>query len=314
MTFKPDADMVPHMAPQNLRGAILMVLSMGFFAAEDTFVKILTGGLPYLQVLVSVGFLGFVVFFTMLKAKGGRFFTRDLAHPIVILRNLGEAVGSIAFVIALALSDLSTTSSILQALPLVVVLGAALFLGEPVGWRRWSAISVGFIGVMLIIRPGSAGFTPVSLLALLGVAGLAVRDLVTRRIPAQIRSDQLSASAFLALTLASILLAVVMGQGFVWPAAGQSVMIALCVGFGVAGYALLVAATRISEISAIAPYRYTRLIFALFLAFFVFGERPDGMTLIGAGIVVASGCYTMWREAAQRRAQLRRAGFVTLDG
>lgn len=291
-----------------------MVASMALFAAEDTFIKILTGGLPYLQVLTSIGVLGFAVFFAMLKLKGGRFLTRDLAHPFVILRGLGEVIGSIAFVIALALSDLSTTSAILQALPLMVVLGAALFLGEPVGWRRWSAIGVGFVGVLLIIRPGGAGFTPVSLLALLGVAGLAVRDLVTRRIPVHIRSDQLSASAFLALAVAAVLLALATGQAFVVPSLTQSLIIAICIGFGVAGYSLLVAATRISEISAIAPYRYTRLVFALILAFFVFDERPDGMTLIGAVIVVASGCYTMWREARQRRAQLRRAGIAPLDG
>ncbi|MDF3606986.1 DMT family transporter [Paracoccus sp. DMF-8] len=305
--------MVPQIAPQNFRGAILMVLSMAFFAAEDTFIKILTGNLPYLQVLTSVGVLGFAVFFAMLRLKGGRFLTRDLLDPVVVLRTLGEVVGSIAFVIALALSDLSTTSAIPQALPLMVVLGAALFLGEPVGWRRWSAICAGFIGVLLIIRPGGEGFTLVSLLALLGVVGLAVRDLVTRRIPSHIHSDQVSALAFLALAGASMLLAAIMGQGFVVPTVPQASMIAICIVFGVTGYSLLVAATRISEIAAIAPYRYTRLVFALILAFFVFGERPDGMTLIGAVIVVASGCYTMWREARQKRARLRQAGFVTLD-
>lgn len=300
-------------APENFRGAILMVFSMAFFAAEDTLVKILTGGLPYLQVLTSIGFLGFAVFLTMLKLKGGRFFTRDLIRPDVVLRNTGEVVGSIAFIIALALSDLSTTSSILQALPLMVVMGAALFLGEPVGWRRTAAIIVGFVGVLLIIRPGTAGFSPVSLLALLGVAGLALRDLVTRRIPAQVPSDQLGASAFLALAVFSAALALIMGQGFILPTPGQAVIFVFCIGFGVAGYALLVAATRIAEISAIAPYRYTRLIFALILAFLVFGERPDAMTLIGGSIVVASGCYMMWREARLVRAKLRRAGFVTLD-
>lgn len=301
------------MAPQNLRGALLMVFSMAFFAAEDTFVKMLTGGMHYLQVLTGVGFLGFLVFLSMLKLKGGRFFTCDLIRPVITVRNLGEVVGSIAFVIALALSDLSTVSSILQALPLMVVLGAALFLGEPVGWRRLAAIIVGFVGVLLIIRPGTSGFTPVSLLALLGVAGLALRDLVTRRIPAHVHSDQLGASAFLALAMSSGALALVMGQTFVWPSSTQALMFLACIVFGVAGYSLLVAATRIAEISAIAPYRYARLVFALILAFLVFGERPDMLTLTGAAIVVASGCYTMWREARLARAKLHRAGFVTLD-
>ncbi|MDQ7261015.1 DMT family transporter [Paracoccus sp. PS-1] len=299
------------MVTENFRGAILMVVSMVLFAFEDMFIKLLAAELPYAQVLGLIGLLGFLAFGAMLKLKGGRLFTRDLIRPIVLFRGLMEAVGSIGIVVALALTELSSTSAIMQALPLAIVLGAALFLGEPVGWRRWSAIIAGFLGVLLVIRPGLAGFQPVSLMALLAVLGLAARDIATRRVPAHIHSDQLAASAFFAILIASVLMGLVLGQDFVMPSLRQWLLFLACITVGVGGYALLVAATRLGEASALAPYRYARLVFALILAFLVFGERPDAPTLTGAAIIVASGCYTMWREAALRRRRLREAGFVT---
>jgi drug/metabolite transporter (DMT)-like permease len=231
-----------------------------------------------------------------------------------VLRNLAEAVGSIGIVVALALTELSSTSAIMQALPLAIVMGAALFLGEPVGWRRWTAIGIGFLGVLLVLRPGLGDFQPASLMALVAVIGLAARDIATRRIPSQIHSLQLAASAFFAILLASIAMGVVLGQTFVMPDLRHCLLFAGCMAVGVAGYALLVSATRLGEASALAPFRYARLVFALMLAVVVFGERPDALTLTGAGIIVASGCYAMWREAALRRSQLRAAGFDPLRG
>lgn len=300
------------MASENFRGAILMVIAMVLFAFEDMFIKLLSAELPFAEVLGMVGLLGFVSFGVLLKLRGGRIWTRDLLRPGVVFRNLAEAVGSIGIVVALALTELSSTSAIMQALPLAIVLGAAVFLREPVGWRRWTAIGVGFLGVLLVIRPGLAGFQPVSLMALVAVLGLAARDIATRRIPARIPSLQLAASAFLAILIASVLMGLVLGQRFVMPDLRQWLLFLLCMAVGVGGYALLVTATRLGEASALAPYRYARLVFALMLAFAVFGERPDALTLIGATIIVGSGCYTMWREAALRRRLLREAGFVTL--
>lgn len=296
------------MVSENFRGAILMVISMILFAIEDMFIKLLSEGLPYAEVLTIIGVLGFLSFATMLKFKGGRLWTRDLVRPIVVVRNIGEMIGSIGIVVALALTELSTTSAIMQALPLAIVMGAAL-MGEPVGWRRWSAIIAGFIGVLLVVRPGMAGFQPVSLFALLAVVGLAARDLATRHVPRQIHSDQLAASAFAAITFAAIVLGVVMGQRFVLPSAMQWLQFAGCMAVGVGGYALLVAATRVGEASALAPYRYARLVFALILAVIIFGERPDWLTLTGALIIVGSGGYAMWRETQLRNRKLRDAGF-----
>jgi len=298
------------MVTENFRGAILMVLSMALFALEDMFVKLMTTGLPYAQVLAMVGGAGFLAFWASMLLRRRRFWTRALLHPLLLLRNLGEIVGAVGFTVALALSDLSSTSAILQALPLFIVLGAALFLGEPVGWRRCSAIALGFAGVLLIVRPGLAGFQPVSLMALLAVVALALRDLVTRRIPDGIRSEQIAGSAFLAILAGGLATWAVMGQPVVRPGMVQLAQLAGCMIVGTGGYVLLVAATRVGEAAAIAPYRYSRLVFALILAFTVFEERPDLPTLLGGALIVASGCYAMWREAVLRRRLLREAGFA----
>lgn len=300
------------MVTENFRGAILMVVSMVLFAFEDMFIKLLSAELPYAEVLGMIGLLGFCCFTLMLWRRGGRLLTRDLLRPSVLFRSLAEAVGSIGIVVALALSELSSTSAIMQALPLAIVLGAAVFLAEPVGWRRWTAILIGFLGVLLVIRPGLAGFQPVSLMALLAVVCLAARDVVTRRISAHIPSEQLAAAAFLSILIASVLMGLVLGQRFVMPDLRQWGLFGLCIGVGVGGYSMLVTATRLGQASALAPYRYARLVFALALAFIVFGERPDALTMTGAAVIVGSGCYTMWREARLRRRLLRDAGFVTL--
>ena len=128
-----------------------------------------------------------------------------LSRPI-LLRSLAELVGTLGYVTAITLTPISTASAILQATPLLVTLGAAVLFGEMVGWRRWSAIFIGFFGVLLIIRPGTDGFDHLSLITLVGVLGLAGRDLATRGVPKDTSSMQLSFLAFLTLVPASMIL------------------------------------------------------------------------------------------------------------
>jgi len=298
MTATRDTHSSSHAA--NLRAAGFMVGSMAMFAVEDAAIKTLTMRLPVGQVLATLGVMGLGIFWAMLARNGGRMWTRHLLLRPVVLRNLGEAVGSMGFTSALALTDLSSASAILQALPLALVMGGALFLGEKVGWRRWTAILVGFAGVLMIVRPG-AGFQPESVLALIGVAGLAVRDLATRRMPADVQSHQLSASAFGALVPAGLLLAWGMGTPLAVPTGGEALWFLGCITFGVLGYSMMVAATRVGEASLIAPLRYVRLVFTLLIAVAVFGERPDALTLAGAALIVGSGGFAMWRELVRNR-------------
>ncbi len=280
----------------NLWGAALMVLAMLGFAIEDSFIKLVADTVPVGQILMTLGFAGAVIFALVLRAQGMALFGPAMLSRPVLLRNAGELLGTLGFVTAIALIPLSTASAILQATPLVVTLGAALFLGDPVGWRRWTAILVGFFGVMLVIRPGFEGFDILSLFAVQGVIGLAIRDLATRRVPAETTSMQLSFAAFAILVPAGGLLLAGTQTAPVMPDAVQWLFLSAAVVIGVFAYYGIVAAMRVGEISFVTPFRYSRLVFALCIGVVFFNERPDLLTLTGATIIVASGIYTVWRE------------------
>lgn len=288
----------------DLRAALLMVLAMAAFAAEDALLKGLSGAIATGQLLAVVGFAGMMLFGIWAARAPEGLRLRHLLRPQVALRNLCEAVCSITFVTALSTGDLSVASAILQAQPLLMTLGAALFLAEKVGWRRWMSIAVGFCGVLLIVRPGSAAFQFSSVLAVIAVVALAVRDLVTRRLPPEIDSALLSGAAFGSMGIAGLLLMAMGGQDAVMPTPGQGALIAATLGFGLLGYVTMVMATRMAEIAVIAPFRYSRLLFALILAVSLFHERPDVLTLTGAALIAGAGIYSMWREARLRRARM----------
>ncbi|MFB9150256.1 DMT family transporter [Roseovarius ramblicola] len=289
---------------ENLRGSVLMVLAMAGFALEDMFIKRLADAMPVGQIIMAIGLGGAAIFAAICAGQGRRLFSRDLLARPVLLRNTGEMAGTMCFVTAIALTPLSSASAILQATPLAVTLGAALFLREPVGWRRWSAILVGFAGVLMVVRPGLEGFAPASLFAVGAVIGLALRDLATRAVPAAISSMQLSAYAFATLVpTGAILLA--FGDGPVVPGGVQIRDLGLALACGVGAYYAIVAAMRVGEVAVVTPFRYTRLVFALGIGMLVFAERPDAWTLTGAAVIVASGLYTLMREARLGRRRAR---------
>ena len=287
---------------ENLRGAVLMVLAMLGFAIEDMFIKLTADALPPWQIIAVLGSGGAFVFALLTKLKGQPLWTRGYLAGPVLLRNLGELIGTVGFVTAIALTPISQASSILQATPLLVTLGAALFLKEPVGWRRWSAIIVGFLGVLLVIRPGTEGFDILSLFAVQGTIGLAIRDLATRRVGRETSSFQLSFLAFLMLIPAAAILSLFSDRAYVAPDAQLWAYFAGVILLGVAAYYAIVAAMRIGEVSFVTPFRYSRIVFALIVGMVVFGERPDPTMLVGAGIIVASGVYTLLREGRVRPA------------
>lgn len=285
----------------NLRGSLFMVMAMAFFAVEDAFIKALSGGLPTGEVLIFVGLGGLAIFWGLLARKGLALWTDALRNRALLWRSLGEFVGAIGYVTALMLTPISSATAILMAAPLATVLGTAL-LGAPVGWRRWSAVALGFIGVLLVVQPGMAGFQPASLFAVVGVSGLVLRDLATPRVPAHIPSLQVSAAAYLGIVVAGVAMLAITGTAPVMPRAAHLLPVAAVILSGAAGYMAIVTATRIAELSVVMPFRYSRLLFAMIAGVVFFGERPDALTLTGSGIIMASGLYSIWREAQLRRA------------
>ncbi len=288
----------------NLRGSALMVLAMAGFALEDYFVKLLSVQLPVGQILMMLGTSGCLVFAVFTKMGRGKLFTRVLLTRAVMLRNLGEIVAAVCYVTALALADLSTVSAILQATPLAVTIGAALFMGAQVGWRRWSAILVGMVGVLMIVRPGLDAFDASSIFAIVSVIGLAIRDLATRAIPPSVSSIQLSCYAFGTMVPTGAVMLIFHGDLTPLEPVNWAYLFGAMV-FGVIAYYFIVGAMRIGEVAAVTPFRYARLIFALILGMTLLGERPDLWTLIGAAVIIASGLYTLIREQRLARAYRR---------
>ncbi|MCI5038420.1 MAG: DMT family transporter [Donghicola eburneus] len=291
----------------NLRGIVLLVFAMACFAIEDLFIKTASDTQSTGQILFLIGIGGALFFGIYARVVGQKLIQPAALHRTVIYRNIGEIIGTLCFVTAISVSALSTSTAIFQATPLATTLGAALFLKEPVGWRRWSAIIVGFMGVMLIIRPGSAAFEPASLLALGAVLGLAARDLSTRVLPKEVSTLAISCYAFLAIGIAGPILMLVLGTPIAPMDAPQWKLIGAALVFSLMGYYALTAAMRLGEMGVIMPFRYTRLIFAMIIGLTFFDERPDALTYLGAAIIIASGIYTLFRERKQRLTRLSTA-------
>jgi|TARA_B110000090_G_scaffold189315_1_gene220245 drug/metabolite transporter (DMT)-like permease len=280
---------------ENLRAIALMVLSMAGFAIEDMLIKYIALEMPTGQFLMLIGAGGALIFTLMAWRQGQAVLSADFLRPTIIIRNLGEVIGTLGFVTALVLTPLSSASAILQATPLAVTLGAALFLREAVGWRRWSAILIGFCGVVAVIRPGLEGFQPASLFAVLGVIGLATRDVATRATPATISSLVLSAHGFGMLVPAGAFLLWISGGAVAPSAQGYGLLFTALI-IGVSAYYALTLSMRLGDVAVVTPFRYVRLVFALFIGVTVFDEQLDAWTLGGAAIIILSGLYTFFRE------------------
>ena len=285
---------------ENLRGIVLMVASMAGFAIEDMFIKWASAQVPTGQILILLSMFGTPVFVALAWRQGARFWDKAALHPAVVWRNAGEMIGTAGFVTALSLTPLTSATAIFQATPLAVTLGAALFLGETVGWRRWTAILVGFCGVILIIRPGVDGFNINPLWSIVAVLGLSARDVATRRIPNAISTMQLAAWGFAAVGILGVGMLAASG-GATWLTLQQSGYIGGALTFGIAAYWAITQASRLGEISVITPFRYIRLIFALIIGTVIFAERPDAITLSGAALIIGSGLYTFARERLRKR-------------
>ncbi|TXI04377.1 MAG: DMT family transporter [Pseudorhodobacter sp.] len=280
----------------------MMVGSMAAFAVEDLFLKRAAMALPPGQVIAMMGAGGALVFWVFAALQRQPILTLRALRGAPLIRALSEAAATMLYITALALIPLSINSALLQASPLVVTLGAALFLGESVGWRRWTAIAVGFTGVLIVLQPWDAGFHPAGILTVLCVIVLAARDLSTRAMPADIGTFQLVTWAYLGLVAAGLALMAINGHHPAPIDPTRWVDLAMALVSGLFGYYAVTAATRLGEAAVIAPFRYTRLIFALALAMAFLGERPGPSMLIGAALIIGSGLYTFARERMRARA------------
>ena len=279
----------------NLIGSLFMIGAMAAFAVEDSFVKAAALTLPVGQILILFGLGGALCFALSARASGAALFPRAARSRVMQIRSLFEITGRLFYVLAIALTPLSSATVILQATPLLVVAGAALVFGEQVGWRRWSAIVIGLIGVIIIVQPGSDAFSALSIFAIIGMIGFAGRDLASRAAPKSLGTAILGFYGFLALIVAGVAFSLWEAKPFLWPTPVASLWLVGAILAGVGAYAMLMRAMRVGDVSAVTPFRYTRLLFGIGLGVFVFGETPTTATFVGAGLIVVSGAFIMWR-------------------
>ena len=285
-----------------MRAALFMTVSMAGFAVNDGIAKYTSEAMNMGQVMFLRGAFATLFIAVLAWHQGALVNLRLALQPLVLIRVAGEVLATVTFLIALAQLPIANVSAVLQALPLAVTMGAALIYGETVGWRRWLSIAVGFAGVAIIVRPGFEGFSAYSLMALVCVGFCTARDLATRRIPERIPTLLISTVTALAVAICGAFLVQPMG-GWSPPGAFDLFLLACAAGLLLVGYQFIILSLRSGDISFVAPFRYTGLLFSILLGFVVFNDVPDLAMIVGSAVIVVSGLYMLYRERVVGRSK-----------
>jgi drug/metabolite transporter (DMT)-like permease len=283
----------------NLRGIVAMLVAMAGYIANDAFLKIAAAELPVGEAIFLRGLFATVLGVGCIWATIGLHTLRLANGRWVQVRSGADVLATILYLHALVNMPIADATAIMQFAPLAITAGAALFLGAQVGWRRWLATGVGLVGVLLIVRPGGAGFNAYSLLALSSIAFVAVRDLVTRRIGAAVPGIVVAVSSAAVVAAGAAVLALF--ETWVWPSMPALVLLLLAGVCLLGGHYWLVMAFRTGEIAVVAPFRYSLILWAIAIGMAVWGEMPDLPSLIGIAIVCGAGVYTILRESRLAR-------------
>ena len=278
-----------------MKGAALMTACVSAYVINDAFMKLLFSEIAlfqavFLRSIITVPPILIMVWITKVAIRN----LSKQDKRLILVRVGAEIFITITFLTALKHMPLANVTAILQALPLAITMAAALFLAEPVGWRRWSAILVGFVGVLIVVRPGLEGFNIYSLSAFMAIIFLTVREISTRKL----KSEVPTITVVLSTAVGSTLFAGIMMIGSEWDTV-SAVSWLLILGAAVAvliATSLSVMAMRIGEIGFVSPFRYTAMLGAIGLGILMFGDWPDQPTLVGTVIIVSTGIYTFHRE------------------
>ena len=280
---------------ENLKGAVLIAASMTALVCNDAVVKFLGDSIPLFQIMTVRGMFVALALAAMIAVTGAwRVAMSRRDWVLATVRGLLEMVGTFFYLTALLKMPIANLQAIIQTLPLTVALGAAVFLGEPIGWRRMAAIAIGFLGVMLIVQPGTDGYSIFALYGMVTVATMTARDLVVRKMSPEAPALVVALMAAIAVFVGSLLAS--LQDSWVAMAGVQFGWIGLASALLLTTYVTGVMGMRHGEISFVSPFRYAALLAALILGLVFFGEWPDWLALLGAGLVVATGVYTIWRE------------------
>ena len=280
---------------KNLYGALFMTLSMFGYASTDAFIKFIGLILPLSEILFLRGIVAVFLLFLLTYIRNEFFIKiKNDQYKYLFLRIFGDIGCTILFLTALINMKIANATAILQCLPLALTFCASLFLKERVGWRRWSAIIIGFFGVLIIIKPNSEDFNYYSLLAIGAVFFIVLRDLSTKKLDQSIPSTFISLVTAASVTLTGLLFAPF--QVWVIPSIEIFGALSATAVFLILGILFNVMCMRIGEVGFVVPFRYSIILFAIIYGAIFYNEIPDLPMILGTFIIIVTGLYTFYRE------------------
>lgn len=282
----------------NRAALVAMVAAVAAFSLSDMIMKQLGETAPTGQTLAMRAIFAAPLAYAVARARGEKVSPAQMRRPIMLVRAACEMTIVGLFISSLGYLSLGDAITITQMTPLMMTALAAIFLKETVGWRRWIATAVGFCGVMLVARPGAHGFNPWALSALAVALLVAIRDMLTRFVPTEISTGSITVMSATAAGLAGLALAPF--ETWTAPTSRMIALSAVGAGLTVFGNILIIKAFRIGEASLVAPLRYAVIPFSLTWGYLAFGEEPDALAILGIGLIVGAGLYTLHRERARR--------------
>ena len=281
---------------QNLTGALFMSISMAGYVTNDAFMKLVGSELGLAQTIFIRGVYCSIFIFVLFIFKNEKNLIECFNHfKIITVRSLLELFATIFFLIALINMSFANVNAILQTLPLVITITASFLLKETIGHKRAIAIVVGFLGVLLIIKPGTNDFNSYSILAIFAVLSVTFRDILTRKMPKKLPALFLSLVTSILVTLTTGIYLICFK---IWEPIDFYILINLGLAaiFLMIGYFFSVETMRFGEVSFVSPFRYTLIIWAMLIGYFFFKEKIDFLSLIGIFFIVFSGLFVLYRE------------------
>jgi drug/metabolite transporter (DMT)-like permease len=280
------------------KGIFAMLAAMGLFTTVDTLIKLTSSGLPLGEMILMRNAIASVCILTYGWIAGGMTLPDSAPRAVLGWRMLAEVLSTLTFLSALVAFPIAEVTGIMQFMPLALTAAAAVFLHEPVGWRRWLAALVGLGGVLLIVPPGAGASSPAVLLAFAAIGFVVLRDIMTRKIGMDVPTLTLTAMSAVSTLGAGLVLAPF--ETWIVPSAVQVLAMTAAAIALLGAYVCIIIAMRTGEIAAVSPFRYSVILWAVLSGYLFWGELPSTQAALGITIVVCAGLYTFWREQVRR--------------
>jgi drug/metabolite transporter (DMT)-like permease len=285
----------------NLRGILAVLIGSTAYVLHDAMAKLLSAELPSSEIILVRGLMSNAMLIAGVLLLGAWRPLSILFQPLMMVRLLGTGGATVFIILALRYLPLPTCTTVLQATPLIVTAGAAYFYGDSVGWRRWAAVGAGFLGVVLIVKPGSmGGLGDAGFLILFALVCTTIRDLSTRGLAKDIPSIFVAAAGSVVSTVSGFVI-LPFDTAWVAPSASAWMLMFVSAAFIFVATTFMTVGLRIGEIAVVAPFRYVPVPLAILLGFWLWGDVPDEIAWLGIALVLGAGLYTLHRERASLR-------------